>query len=152
MYKRRTRAKTDGCAICYRGNRFTQLSVSMLEFFRPETELLDRDNVGIVLLLQPIVTWGSEAMEKGPPLCVANTHLLFNPGRGDVKLAQLVIMLAEINHVVKSCRAKGEHCNVILCGDFNSVPNMPLYQFITTGQLYYHGLPAWMVRDHTTVQ
>lgn len=63
-----------------------------------------------------------------------------------MKLAQLAIMLAEIDSVVKSCKAKGEHCNLILCGDFNSVPHMPLYQLITTGELYFQGLPAWMVR------
>lgn len=102
--------------------------------------------MGIVLLLQPVVTRGSEVKAKGPPLCVANTHLLFNPRRGDVKLAQLAIMLAEIDSVVKSCKAKGEHCNLILCGDFNSVPKMPLYQLITTGELFFEGLPAWMVR------
>nr|XP_046268024.1 protein angel homolog 1 isoform X2 [Scatophagus argus] len=145
VYKRRTGTKTDGCAICYRSSCFLELSVTPLEFFRPETGLLDRHNVGIVLLLRPVVTRGSDVKALGPPLCVANTHLLFNPRRGDVKLAQLAIMLAEIDRVVKSCKAKGEHCNLILCGDFNSVPHMPLYQLITTGELYFQGIPAWMV-------
>lgn len=146
MYKRRTGTKTDGCATCYRGSCFSEVSVTQLEFFRPETELLDRHNVGIVLLLRPVVTQGSDVKVMAPPLCVANTHLLFNPRRGDVKLAQLAIMLAEIDKVVMSCKAKGELCNLILCGDFNSVPHMPLYQLITTGELYFQNLPAWMVR------
>ncbi|XP_047467490.1 protein angel homolog 1 isoform X2 [Mugil cephalus] len=145
VYKRRTGTKADGCATCYRSSCFTELAVTEVEFFRPETELLNRHNVGIVVLLRPVVTQGSEVKEKAPPLCLANTHLLFNPKRGDVKLAQLAIMLAEIDRAVKSCRAKGEHCNVILCGDFNSVPGMPLYQLITTGKLTYEGLPAWMI-------
>ncbi|KAG8013656.1 Protein angel-like protein 1 [Nibea albiflora] len=145
VYKRRTGTKTDGCATCYRSSCFSELSVTPLEFFRSETELLDRHNVGIVLLLQPEVTRGSEVKAKGRPLCVANTHLLFNPRRGDVKLAQLAIILAELDSVVKSCNAKGEHCNVILCGDFNSIPHMPLYQLITTGELYFQGLPAFMI-------
>ncbi|KAI4803666.1 hypothetical protein KUCAC02_025327 [Chaenocephalus aceratus] len=145
VYKRRTGTKRDGCATCYRSSCFSEVSVAMLEFFRPETELLDRHNVGIIVLLRPVVMNGSVVKAKGPPLCVANTHLLFNPRRGDVKLAQLAIMLAEINSVVKSCNAKGEHCNLILCGDFNSIPSMPLYQLITTGELYFQGLPAWMI-------
>uniref|UniRef100_A0A3Q1HCJ9 Angel homolog 1 (Drosophila) n=1 Tax=Acanthochromis polyacanthus TaxID=80966 RepID=A0A3Q1HCJ9_9TELE len=145
VYKRRTGTKTDGCATCYRSSCFSEVVVTELEFFRPETELLDRHNVGIVLLLQPVVARGSEVKGKAPLLCVANTHLLFNPKRGDVKLAQLAIMLAEISSVVKSCKAKGEHCNVVFCGDFNSIPHMPLYQLITTGKLYYQGLPAWMI-------
>ena len=146
MYKRRTGTKADGCATCYRSSRFSEVSVTPLEFFRPDTELLDRHNVGIIVLLRPAVTRGSEIKTMGPPLCVANTHLLFNPRRGDVKLAQLAILLAEIDKVVKSCKARGEHCNLIMCGDFNSLPYTPLYQLITTGELYYQGLPAWMVR------
>ncbi|KAK5857303.1 hypothetical protein PBY51_010558 [Eleginops maclovinus] len=145
VYKRRTGTKTDGCATCYRSSCFSDISVTTLEFFRPGIEQLDRHNVGIIVLLQPVVMHGSEVKAKGSLLCVANTHLLFNPRRGDVKLAQLAIMLAEIDSVVKSCEAKGEHCNLILSGDFNSVPSMPLYQLITTGELYFQGLPASMI-------
>ncbi|XP_069574635.1 protein angel homolog 1 [Brachyistius frenatus] len=145
VYKRRTGTKTDGCATCYRSSCFSEVALTQLEYFRPETELLDRHNVGIVLLLQPLVTLGSEVKEKGPPLCVANTHLLFNPSRGDIKLAQLAIMLAEIDSMIKFCKAKGERCNIILCGDFNSVPRMALYQLIMTGQLFYRNLPAWKI-------
>ncbi|KAF0044449.1 hypothetical protein F2P81_003607 [Scophthalmus maximus] len=145
VYKRRTGTKTDGCAICYRSGCFSEVSVSPLEFYRPDSELLNRHNVGIVLLLRPVVTHGSETHARGPLLCVANTHLLFNPRRGEVKLAQLAMMLAEIDSVVKSCKAKGERCNVVFCGDFNSVPHMPLYHLITTGELHYQGLPAWMI-------
>ncbi|KAJ3612843.1 hypothetical protein NHX12_019101 [Muraenolepis orangiensis] len=143
VYKRRTGTKTDGCAICYRSVRFSVISTSLLEFLRPDTELLDRDNVGVALLLQPIPSSGATA--TAPPICIANTHLLFNPRRGDVKLAQLAIVLAEIHAMVKACESRGQQCSVILCGDFNAVPHMPLYQLITTGQLYYHSLPAWMV-------
>lgn len=145
VYKRRTGTKTDGCATCYRSSFFGELSVIEVEYFRPEIELLDRHNVGIIVLLRPMVVQGSEVKVQGPPLCVANTHLLFNPRRGDIKLAQLAILLAEMDKVVKSCKSKGEHCNIILCGDFNSVPQSPLYELITKGELYYQGLPAWMI-------
>ncbi|XP_029114564.1 protein angel homolog 1 [Scleropages formosus] len=145
VYKQRTGAKTDGCAICYRRSSFSQVSVRLVEFFRPQIEVLNRHNVGVVLLLQPVGPSGSEAMAQGPPLCVATTHLLFNPRRGDVKLAQLAVLLAEIDDAVKPWKSKGMHCPIVLCGDFNAVPNMPLYQLITTGQLYYHGMPAWMI-------
>nr|XP_040055798.1 protein angel homolog 1 isoform X2 [Gasterosteus aculeatus aculeatus] len=145
VFKRRTGTKTDGCATCYRSSGFSEVSVATLEFFKPEVAPLDRHNVAIVLLLRPVFTEGSEVKARGLPLCVANTHLLFNPRRGDVKLAQLAVMLAEIDRVVKSCKAKGEDCNIILCGDFNSVPQKPLYQLITTGELYFQGLPAWMI-------
>nr|XP_015205941.1 PREDICTED: protein angel homolog 1 isoform X2 [Lepisosteus oculatus] len=148
VYKRRTGRKTDGCAICYKPARFRKVSCSLVEFYRPEVELLDRDNVGVVTLLQPVTPEGSEVWgqrSKAPPLCIANTHLLYNPMRGDVKLAQLALLLAEIDRALKPWREEGVQCPVILCGDFNSIPYMPLYQFICTGQMYYHGLPAWMI-------
>lgn len=119
--------------------------MSALEFYRPETKLLDRHNVAIVLLLRPVAPRGSSTEAPGPLLCVVNTHLLFNPRRGDVKLAQLAILLAEMDQVVRSLKARGTSCNLIMCGDFNSVPHMPLYQLITTGHLNYQGLPAWKV-------
>lgn len=145
MYKRRTGTKTDGCATCYHISCFTEVSVSALEFYRPETKLLDRHNVAIVLLLRPVVARRSSREALGPVLCVVNTHLLFNPRRGDVKLAQLAILLAEVDQVVQTLKASGMSYNLIMCGDFNSVPHMPLYQLITTGQLNYQGLPAWKV-------
>ncbi|XP_062379608.1 protein angel homolog 1 isoform X2 [Sardina pilchardus] len=144
VYKRRTGSKTDGCAVCYQNNRFSQLSVTLLELRKDGCELLDRDNVAIVLLLQPITSHQCHD-QRGTPICVATTHLLFNPRRGDIKLAQLVLVMAEVDKVVKHCKDMGRECEVVLCGDFNSFPNMPLYQFISTGQLHYHGLPAWMI-------
>lgn len=149
MYKRRTGTKTDGCATCFRSSRFTQMSVTLVEYFNPNTELLKWHNVGIVLLLRPVVSRGSEVKAEGQPLCVANTHLLFNPKRGDVKLTQLAILLAEVDSVVQMCKSKGEPCNLIMCGDFNAIPEMPLYKLVTTGQLYFEGLPAWLVRSNT---
>lgn len=142
VYKQRTGAKTDGCAICYQTSRFSQLLATQLELRRDTCELLDRDNVAIVLLLQPVSPKSSVSI---PPICVANTHLLFNPKRGDIKLAQLVLLLAEVDSVVQRCKALGRACEVVLCGDFNSCPFTPLYHFLCAGQLYYQGLPAWMV-------
>ncbi|XP_053701249.1 protein angel homolog 1 [Synchiropus splendidus] len=140
VFKCRTGAKTDGCATCYRGSLFTEVSASLLDFHRPETGLLDRHNVAVVLLLEP-----SASHPESPRLCVGNTHLLFNPSRGDVKLAQLGLLLAEVHHLSKSCRDEDRRCDVVLCGDFNAVPHSPLYQLITTGELYIKGLPTWAI-------
>ncbi|XP_031535143.2 protein angel homolog 1 isoform X1 [Vicugna pacos] len=142
FYKRRTGCKTDGCAVCYKPKRFRLLCASPVEYFRPGLELLNRDNVGLVLLLQPLVPDGLGQVSVAP-LCVANTHVLYNPRRGDVKLAQMAILLAEVDKVAKL--SDGSHCPIILCGDLNSVPDSPLYNFIRDGELQYHGMPAWKV-------
>ncbi|XP_069714695.1 protein angel homolog 1 isoform X2 [Phaenicophaeus curvirostris] len=142
FYKRRTGTKTDGCAVCYKHNRFQLISLSPVEYFRPGLDVLNRDNVGLVLLLQPLLPEGLD-LKAVSPLCVANTHVLFNPRRGDIKLAQMALLLAEIDKIAKT--TEGSYYPVILCGDLNSVPDSPLYKFIRNGELSYHGMPAWKV-------
>uniref|UniRef100_A0A8D0V4P4 Angel homolog 2 n=1 Tax=Sus scrofa TaxID=9823 RepID=A0A8D0V4P4_PIG len=132
-YKMRTGKKPDGCAICFKHSKFSLLSVNPVEFFRPNVPLLDRDNVGLVLLLQP-----KSPSAASPAICVANTHLLYNPRRGDIKLTQLAMLLAEISSVAH--QKDGSFCPIVICGDFNSVPGSPLYSFIKEGKLNYEGL------------
>jgi protein angel len=129
--------------VCYKPTRFRLLCASPVEYFRPGLELLNRDNVGLVLLLQPLVPEGLGQVSVAP-LCVANTHVLYNPRRGDVKLAQMAILLAEVDKVARL--SDGSHCPIILCGDLNSVPDSPLYNFIRDGELQYNGMPAWKVK------
>ncbi|XP_008940843.1 PREDICTED: protein angel homolog 1 [Merops nubicus] len=142
FYKRRTGRKTDGCAVCYKHSRFQLISLSPIEYFRPGLDVLNRDNVGLVLLLQPLLPEGLD-LKAVSPLCVANTHVLFNPRRGDIKLAQMALLLAEIDKIART--TEGSYYPVILCGDLNSVPDSPLYKFIRNGELSYHGMPAWKV-------
>ncbi|XP_038205700.1 protein angel homolog 2 isoform X1 [Arvicola amphibius] len=132
-YKMKTGRKPDGCAICFKHAKFSLLSVNPVEFCRRDIPLLDRDNIGLVLLLQPKMPHAAP-----PSICVANTHLLYNPRRGDIKLTQLAMLLAEISSVAH--RKDGSFCPIIMCGDFNSVPGSPLYSFIKEGKLNYEGL------------
>ncbi|XP_026174015.1 protein angel homolog 2 isoform X2 [Mastacembelus armatus] len=140
-YKKRTGRKPDGCAIVFKTSRFSLLSSNPVEFFRSGDALLDRDNVGLVVLLRPNDTVGQ--LDPSAFICVANTHLLYNPRRGDIKLAQLAILLAEITRL--SRLPDGSTNPVLLCGDFNSTPGSPLYNFLITGCLNYGGLQVAMV-------
>nr|XP_057921376.1 protein angel homolog 2 isoform X2 [Doryrhamphus excisus] len=140
-YKKRTGQKPDGCAIVFKTSRLSLLSSNPIEFFRRGDALLDRDNVGLVLLLRPNHATGRS--DSSNVLCVANTHLLYNPRRGDVKLAQLAILLAEIGRL--SRLPDGPSHPVVLCGDFNCTPWSPLLNLVTRGCLEFHGLPISMV-------
>ncbi|KAG8451563.1 hypothetical protein GDO86_003675 [Hymenochirus boettgeri] len=142
-YKCRTGRKTDGCCTCYKTLRFTLLAYSHIEFFRPCFDILNRDNVGQILLLKPLLPPEMPHKLRPSSLCVANTHLLYNPRRGDIKLAQLGLFLAEIERFSKNIN--GSHCPIILCGDLNATPDSPLYNFLCTGHLNYKDLPAGMV-------
>ncbi|XP_054758783.2 protein angel homolog 2-like isoform X2 [Lytechinus pictus] len=137
IYKKRTGDKEDGCATFYRMNRFYEVSHTKLEYQRG-IGLMDRDNVAIVVMLQP------RGMTSSHKLCVANTHLLWNPRRGDIKLAQLGLLFAEIERLSRTNHRsrKNTYHPVILCGDFNSVPHCPLYKFIKNGQVTYEGLAS----------
>jgi len=138
IYKKRTGDKTDGCAIFYRTSKFNLMDTISVEYCKPDVKLLDRDNIGLVALLTPKVKSPGDA----PFICVATTHLLYNPGRHDIKLAQLQLLFAELDHI--AFKSSSESCHkyhpVILTGDFNLTPDTSIYQFITDGSLQYKGL------------
>ena len=105
--------------------------------------IMDRDNVGLILALDPIV---DDVRTNKPSIFIANTHLLFNKSRGDIKLLQLARLLAEIDEMAKvqsnlpqNATAEDVYNPVIICGDFNSMPHSPLYKLITEGKLKYQG-------------
>ncbi|KAJ4928783.1 hypothetical protein JOQ06_004408, partial [Pogonophryne albipinna] len=140
-FKKRTGSKPDGCAVIFKSSRLSLLSSNPVEYFQRGDALLDRDNVGLVLLLRP--KDARSQSDASSFICVANTHLLYNPRRGDIKLAQLAILLAEINRL--SRLPDGSTNPVVLCGDFNSTPWSPLYSFLANGSLEYKGLQSSMV-------
>ncbi|XP_013067182.2 uncharacterized protein LOC106055465 isoform X1 [Biomphalaria glabrata] len=91
-YKQKSGLKPDGCAILFKKDKFKKLELVPVDFRKGG--LLDRDNIGLILLLQPTP---KSTRVTAPKICVATTHLLFNPKRGDVKLAQMMLFLAEID-------------------------------------------------------
>lgn len=74
--------------------------------------------------------------QPGPCLVVANIHVLFNPKRGDIKIAQVRTMLQSAARLATSGTARhGVPCPVIVCGDFNSAAGSALYEFVVRGEL-----------------
>ena len=127
-YLQRTRGKVDGCATFYKKDKFRLEEARQVHYYQEGSSLTNRDNVGLILRLSP--NSGQEGF------CVANTHLLYNPKRGDIKLLQLVKLMAELDHMVPNFQSNP----VILCGDFNARPHSFMYKFISQGYLRYHGL------------
>lgn len=62
---------------------------------------------------------------------------------GDIKLAQLSTLFAEVRDVLSDYSM--DKVSVMLCGDFNGVPKSPLYNFVTTQELYYRGKFGFVV-------
>lgn len=88
LYVARGEDKPDGCAILYKTSMFRVAGFSPVYFLRPEIPLLNRPNVGMVLKLEL-------RNHPGNYMVIANTHLLYNPRRVDIKLCQLIMLLAE---------------------------------------------------------
>jgi protein angel len=89
IYKRRTGSSNDGVAIYYKTDVFKLADHTSVEYFQRGIDVLDRHNVGLIAKL---------AIKANPSkhLVVATTHLLFNKNRHDVKLAQTMLLLAEV--------------------------------------------------------
>ncbi|XP_071041293.1 protein angel homolog 2 isoform X2 [Parasteatoda tepidariorum] len=131
IFKKKTSSKGDGCAILWRKKKFDLLQHCEVEFKANGNKFLNRDNVGLIAVLKPI-----HPNLRDINLHVATTHLLFNPRRGEVKLCQLRLLLAELERLaLKEISSDGQHHYhpIILCGDFNIEPHSPLYQFIESG-------------------
>ena len=140
VYQKRTGTFTDGCAIFYRCALFELVEYKKVQYFNSDKcSILNRHNVGLVVKLRAREREKQE-LDCKRQLCVATTHLLFNPKAGDVKLAQVAILLAELHRM---CQAPdGTLCAGILCGDFNCLPNSPLQLLIINSELQYEGLCA----------
>ncbi|XP_041351320.1 uncharacterized protein LOC121370259 isoform X2 [Gigantopelta aegis] len=133
VYLKRTGDKCDGCAIFFKRHKFSLIKSHNVEFKRGG--LLDRDNIAVILELRPRSRFYMGSVKK---ICVATTHLLFNPRRGDVKMGQLMVLLAELDRCARS--SDGTYTPVVLCGDFNLEPYSHLYKMIYQGYLRFEGL------------
>ena len=110
----------------------------LISFNKPLSRFMNRDNVAILTVLTP----RSGNLKGVTPICIGNTHLLFNTKRGDIKLAQLAHLFAEIDRIAIGTNYK---LPVILCGDFNSIPFSPLYNFLTSGVLQFNGMSKTVI-------
>ena len=87
----------------------------------------------------------SQTHASAKMLCVATTHILFNPKRGDCKLAQMQLLLAHLDRVAyKETRVVDEGVKLlavpayhptVLCGDLNCTNDSKFYEFVARGKL-----------------
>ncbi|CAB3374546.1 Hypothetical predicted protein [Cloeon dipterum] len=127
-YKQRTGDKCDGCAMFWQESKLKLLEQTTVEFYQPGVSVLDKDNIALVSRLQL----------AGRQVVVATTHLVYNPKRSDIRLAQVQLLLAELDRV-SHCIVEGtaQHHPVVLTGDFNFDTGSCVYHLITSGELRY---------------
>ena len=119
----------DGCAIYVNSDAFEQPQVTEVEFYQPKVSLLEHNHVGIIVRLRPYSMPNTR-------LVVANTHLLYDPRKAVIRLAQLRLFLAEIDRVSYEFNGQNSgHMPIILTGDFNSHPYSTIVELLEVGQV-----------------
>ncbi|KAH0534731.1 hypothetical protein KQX54_007431, partial [Cotesia glomerata] len=150
----------DGCAIFWKAQKFSVVDTKMISYRDLAMQntayskdmlnrVCNRDNIGLLAVLKTTAA----AWTHGPPVhpsdveqlvIVANTHLHWDPKFPDVKIMQSMMMIREIISMVESLRSSFSRpdkilqfydIKVLLCGDFNSLTNSGVFQFLSTGQL-----------------
>lgn len=138
IFKQKTGTREDGCAIYFRKSMFELAQCESVEFLQPEIDLLNRDNIGLMIKLRPLSLPDSLFV-------VCTTHLLYNPRRDDVRLAQMQVFLAEIDRFSFQSNANNRiptHLPIIMTGDFNSVPVSPVTALVADGNYNLDQFPT----------
>lgn len=107
-------------------------------------QLLNRENVALFATLELL-------SNPSIKLVVGNTHLLYNPRRQDVRLAQTQLLLTELNRIASN--GNNKYLPILLAGDFNLQPQSAPFQLITTGSLNYENLTprTLLIQNENTV-
>lgn len=138
--KRSSFKNQDGCAIFWKKDRFDHLTTKYIEF-NPTHDIHEGyDNVALCSFFRL-----KSNIDK--IICVVSTHLLFNPQRGDIKLAQAQNMLLKIQKYISEIQNQNENSSIslVVAGDMNSTPYSGIWEFLQRGNLNLKlsELPFW---------
>ncbi|KAI9221398.1 Endonuclease/exonuclease/phosphatase [Blastocladiella britannica] len=141
-FKQRTQtaeAHMDGLATFWRRDRWALAADPVPVEYRTNA-FLDRDNVGLIVPLVAVVAEGegdSSSASAAARIIVANTHLLFNPKRGAVKIGQAHQLLASMASLIDGplSESTGSVPPVVVVGDFNSAPGSASVSFMVDGTI-----------------
>lgn len=81
-----------------------------------------RNTVGLLLKLRDKIS--------DKTVYVTNTHLYWLPKFNDVKLLQTKLLLNELRRFIQQEHSSTEKANIIMCGDFNSTPDLLVYKYL----------------------
>lgn len=109
----------------------------MLSLFLFLSKTLNRTNVAI------IAKFASNNLKDSKEFIVATTHLLYNPRRDDVRIAQIQVLLAELDRLAVHSKSM-ESLPIIVTGDFNSEQFTPPYRLVVDGWVDANNLPIHM--------
>eukprot|EP00005_Dracoamoeba_jomungandri_P009539 CAMPEP_0174266306 /NCGR_PEP_ID=MMETSP0439-20130205/29671_1 /TAXON_ID=0 /ORGANISM="Stereomyxa ramosa, Strain Chinc5" /LENGTH=739 /DNA_ID=CAMNT_0015353193 /DNA_START=28 /DNA_END=2244 /DNA_ORIENTATION=- len=161
FYKEEKFELLDEYWIEFQGCSIKRYETDFPESFDALDRMITKDQIGIVLALKVKQGNGaSQEDEEDQVLLVVNTHIHWDPEYRDVKLLQVCILMEELEAITKNADGptntkynSDAHKNsnvevpasnnpdrykdvpIIFCGDFNSLPDSGVYEFIKNGKL-----------------
>ncbi|KAM7271922.1 hypothetical protein ACFE04_031136 [Oxalis oulophora] len=154
LYKRKTNEvfngninTIDGCATFFRRDRFTHVKKYEVEFNKAAQSLAEatlfsttprklalnrlvKDNVALIVVLEAKFSYQGIDNHGKRLLCVANTHVNVQHDLKDVKLWQVHTLLKGLEKIAASADIP-----MLVCGDFNSVPNSAPHGLLAMGKV-----------------
>ncbi|CAF0800049.1 unnamed protein product [Adineta ricciae] len=155
----------DGCAIFYRQSKFRLIKDYLVEFNQLAitaanvpachdmmNRVMTKDNIGLVALLETKEEIYSHSFSHGAlpskhkqMLFVCTAHIHWDPEYSDVKVVQTLMLLSELKIIMEDALQKHRtdsnaptDCTsapLVLCGDFNSLPDSGVIQLMRTGKI-----------------
>eukprot|EP00004_Rigifila_ramosa_P000909 TRINITY_DN10919_c0_g1_i1.p1 TRINITY_DN10919_c0_g1~~TRINITY_DN10919_c0_g1_i1.p1 ORF type:complete len:354 (+),score=58.23 TRINITY_DN10919_c0_g1_i1:549-1610(+) len=133
------RRTVDGCATFYSNSKFRCVHQQVLEYQhmglnlsgKSVSRVLSKDNVALIIVLDCVMDESESLSGEKRRLIIGNTHLHWNPAYSDIKLIQTHFLLEELEGISKKFAEPGSvGVPIVLCGDFNSLPNSAAYNLI----------------------
>jgi CCR4-NOT transcription complex subunit 6 len=136
----------EGCATFFKTTRFRRIEKHVIDYDKISAaelpchgnndvglQRLSKGNIAVAVVLEDLHmkatnSGQSQAPSGGHLLCIINTHILADPGFADVKLWQANMLLRSLEQTCK-------HMPMLLCGDFNSMPDSAVYELLRQGSV-----------------
>lgn len=132
-FKPRTGEHSEGCALAWKKEKLILVDLIGIEYNMNKTNrdispIYDRDNIGLFGIFS--IKGDSESI-----IITAVTHLVFNKGRGDIKLAQAYQLVKAMDILKRKYESQKKKVYLIIGTDMNASPKSGVYKLLTTGKL-----------------
>ncbi|KIH59161.1 endonuclease/exonuclease/phosphatase family protein [Ancylostoma duodenale] len=123
-FSKKEREVTEGSVIAYRRERFESVFSECYGI----ASLLEESGSDVLVLRDRI---------SGDLIVCGNTHLHHNPKHEHLKALQATVAVRKLESIQKHYSDVNPDCSVrlVLAGDFNSTPDGPVYELLSTGVL-----------------
>lgn len=148
----------DGCAIFWKKDKFEMERNQPIEFTKVAIEkaqahenmlnrVMPRDNIALAAVLRikenlygpHRVPSNASDNVTGSLLVVCTAHIHWDPEFCDVKLIQSMMLVHELQKLLDIVALKYtlnvQHIPVLICGDFNSLPDSGVVEFLSKGAI-----------------